>query len=401
MLIRKGLITMKRFFKPRPRSESGQILVIVGVGLIAMIAMVGLVVDGGYAWGEQRQAQNGADAMANGGATVIAQSLKGAPKASGDVGCAVEASASLNKVTNPTAYYTDVNGTLLTPAVQVPACSAGAGGAIPSSAQGVKAAGERTFNTFLARVVGVSTLTASADATAVAGLLTGTCSASSGCGLLPVTFPLTVTACDGTNRQVQIGSAEYPIVSPESATAANEVIVPICSSGPGAVGWLDFGCGNIGNTISDPCDISFPLPTWLHTEPGNTNSLDDTINGLYAGPVLGVADDSQVTIPINDNTCNTDPGPDQPTCPGGNGSGNGNNFYYHIPKVASFMLDRVYTSGGNSAECNSPPGSPFIGGNGATGCFKGWFIQYSDQGPVGAGATGPNDPGIIGIQLIR
>jgi hypothetical protein len=143
------------------------------------------------------------------------------------------------------------------------------------------------------------------------------------------------------------------------------------------------------------------LPTWLHTEPGNTNSLDDDINGLFAGPVLGVADDSQVTIPINDNTCNTDPGDNQPTCPGGNGSGNGNNFYYHIPKVASFMLDRVYTSGGNSAECNELPGAPFIGGNGATGCFKGWFIQYSTQGPVGAGATGPNDPGIIGIQLIH
>jgi Flp pilus assembly protein TadG len=391
---------MKRLFRGN-RDERGQILVIVGVGLIAMIAMVGLVVDGGYAWGEQRQVQNGADAMANAGATVIAQSLKGAPKTSGDVGCAVEASASLNGVANPTAVYTDVYGVTLTPAVQVSACAAGAGGSIPSAAQGVKVQGERTFNTFLARVIGIDQMTASTTATSVAGLLTSTCTASSGCGLLPVTFPLTLTACDGTNNQVQIGSAQYPIVDPASANASNEVIVPICSSGPGAVGWLDFGCGNLATTISNPCDVSFPLPSWLHTEPGNTNSLDDTLNGLFAGPVIGVADDSQVTIPINDNTCNTNPGDSVFTCPGGDGSGNGNNFYYHVPKVASFMVDQVYTSGSNSPECNVAPGSPFIGGSGATGCFKGWFIQYSDVGPVGAGATGPNDPGIIGVQLIR
>lgn len=387
---------MKRFL--RRDTEGGQILVIVAGGLLAMVAMVGLVVDGGYAWGMQRQAQNGADAMANAGTTVVAQYLKGASKTAGDVGCAVEASATLNKIENPRAEFTDVEGNLLN--VDVPACSAGGGGAIPATAQGVKAYGDRSFNTFLIRVVGIDQATASATATAVAGLLTSPCTGA-GCGILPVTFPLTLTLCDGTNNQIQIGTPEYPLVDVASANASNEVIIPICSTGPGAVGWLDFGCGNLANTISNPCDISFPLPTWLHTQPGNTNSLDDLLNGLFAGPQLGVADDSQVTIPINDNTCNTDPGDDVYDCPGGNGSGNGNNFYYHVPKVASFMVDRVYTSGSNPTECNSAPGSPHIGGNGATGCFKGWFIQYQTVGPVGPGATGPNDPGIIGIQLIR
>ena len=85
---------MKRIFKREETSEQGQILVIVGVGMLVMIAMVGLVIDGGNAWGQQRQTQNGADAMANAGATVIAQSLKGATKTDGDVGCAVEQAAS-------------------------------------------------------------------------------------------------------------------------------------------------------------------------------------------------------------------------------------------------------------------------------------------------------------------
>ena len=368
-----------------------------------MIAMVGIVVDGGYAWGQQRQAQNGADAMANAGATVIAQSLKGVTptKTSGDVGCAVEAVATLNRSQNAVSYYTDVQGNLLSPLAQVPAC--GDTSLIPSSAQGVKAKGERSFDTFLAKVVGITRLTASAEATAVAGLLTRTCTATSGCGLLPVTFPLTLTSCDGTNQQIQIGGTQWPLVTPETANATNEVIVPICSSGPGAVGWLDFGCRpNLAETITNPCpNYSFPLPTWLHTEPGNTNSLDNELNSMFAGPQLGVADDGIATIPINVNTCNTDPGPSQPTCPGGNGSGNGNNFYYYIPRVASFMVDQVYTSGGNSPECNTGPGGPAIGGNGATGCFKGWFIAYLEEGPVGPGATGPQDPGVIGIQLIR
>ena len=46
------------------RDERGQVLVIVAGALVALIAMVGLVIDGGYAWGQQRDTQNGADAAA-------------------------------------------------------------------------------------------------------------------------------------------------------------------------------------------------------------------------------------------------------------------------------------------------------------------------------------------------
>src|SRR5574338_482228 len=192
---------MKRIFKRKESSEQGQILVIVGVGMLVMIAMVGLVIDGGNAWGQQRQTQNGADAMANAGATVIAQSLKGATKTDGDVGCAVEQAASLNGVGNPKATYTDVNGSVL--GVDVGPCVAGGGATIPSTAQGVKASGDKVFDTYLARVVGVDKMTASAQATAVAGLMTAPCPASD-CNLLPVTFPLTISACNGTNQQIQI-----------------------------------------------------------------------------------------------------------------------------------------------------------------------------------------------------
>ena len=53
------------------RSRSGQVLVIVALGMVAFIAMVGLVIDGGNAWGQQRETQNGADSAAKAGAAVI------------------------------------------------------------------------------------------------------------------------------------------------------------------------------------------------------------------------------------------------------------------------------------------------------------------------------------------
>jgi Flp pilus assembly protein TadG len=381
------------------RDERGQILVIVAVGLVAMVAMVGLIIDGGNAWGQQRKTQNGADAMAEAGATVIAAKLKGASKTDGDVGCLVATAATQNGITGTTAYYTDVTGTFLPGQPTVGAC--GSGGAIPLGAAGVKAVGQRQFNTVLMRVVGFSQLTSSATATAVAGTLSATCPASAGCPVLPVTFPFTAVMCDGTNRQIQIGTSEWPLVDPAAANASNEVIIPLCTTGPGAVGWIDYGCGgNLAQSITNPCAASIPIPSWIHTSSGNPNNVDSEVNS-YAGPVLTVPDDTIVLIPINDNTCNTDPGANQPNCPGGNGSGNGQNFYYHIPYFAGFMIDRAYIQGNNRTPCNNPPGNPSSGGNGATSCFKGWFVSYVTSGTVGSGATGPQDPAAVGIQLIR
>ncbi len=65
---------------PRTRAEDeprGQILIIVAAALVIMVAMTGLVVDGGYAWGQQRDNQNAADAASEAGAVVLAEKLTG------------------------------------------------------------------------------------------------------------------------------------------------------------------------------------------------------------------------------------------------------------------------------------------------------------------------------------
>jgi hypothetical protein len=52
-------------------SERGQILVIVAVGMVALLAMAGLVADGGIAFANRRQAQNVADAASMAATRII------------------------------------------------------------------------------------------------------------------------------------------------------------------------------------------------------------------------------------------------------------------------------------------------------------------------------------------
>ena len=107
-----------------------------------------------------------------------------------------------------------------------------------------------------------------------------------------------------------------------------------------------------------------------------------------------------VYVPIHDNTCGTKPADSDPVCPGGNWTGNGNNVHYHIPYWVGFKLDGAFTQG-NDAECNQLPGAPFSGGNGATGCLKGWFVsKVIAPGPISTVVINPGDPVALAIALI-
>jgi Flp pilus assembly protein TadG len=61
-------ITMTPRTAPRTRASDGQIIVIFALGLVAMIAMVGLVLDGGSTFAQRRGQQNAADMAALAGA---------------------------------------------------------------------------------------------------------------------------------------------------------------------------------------------------------------------------------------------------------------------------------------------------------------------------------------------
>jgi len=393
---------------PRTGDPRGQVLAIVAVGMIGILAMVGLVIDGGYAWAQQRETQNGADAVALAGAAVIQQDIGGNPRTNGDVGCAVEDAAEANGIDLERAVYTDAFGDALVPEVPVGACSAGGGGAIPDGAQGVRGEGSQDFDTFLMQVVGFNQMTAEADAVAVVGRYGGVTGA-----ILPVTIPLTLSTCDSSLAEYTVGEGPWAFRPTQAErTAQTLVTLPLCDAGPGSVGWLDMGCRpNIEEFITNPCDLQIPIPDWLHTQTGNVNNLEDVITdytGTNGSPTSwGISDDSIVSLPIHTNTCDVDPG-NLSYCPPTNADenqwkGEGDNLYYYVSGWVGFMVDQAHTSGGDIA-CRQAPGTPVLVNPtpaGKVGCLKGWFVEQVTPGPIVVGEINPDDPGAIGVTLVN
>ncbi len=400
---------MNRSTSMSTRSERGQTLVITAIGLVVMIGLVGLVIDGGHAWGKLRQTQNGADAVAKSGAVVIQQMLaEVGTQTDGTVGCAVADMAAANDVDLISAEYTDHLG-----AVTGPVGACGSGAPIPDGAQGVKATTEDEFDTFLGGIVGVQTFTATTDATAVVGVQQDVCPAAAGCGALPVTFPQVGEICDDTEFEFTIGEMDtdgiyepYELL-PEGTTLtqSNMAIIPLCPGSPGSVGWLDFGCGNLANHIENPCNGSIPIPSWEQTHTGNINCCEDELEEL-TGDVVGLPEegDTLVAIPIHDNTCSDQPADDDPTCESldDEWSGNGNNNFYHMTFWIGFKIDQANTSGSDTP-CETAPGTPqMVNPGGGVGCLKGWIIdRYDSPGSVELGPIDPGDPVTTGIVLIE
>ena len=394
------------------RHERGQTAIMAGLSMIVLVSLVGLVIDGGFAWGRQRQTQNGSDSVAMAGTVVIQHHLarQGTPT-DGDVGCSVAEAADVNEVVLVTAHYTDAEGGILS---AVGPC--GSTGAIPTGAQGVKATTEQTFDTFVAGVFGMQQWTALADATAVVAESVDVCPASAGCGALPVTFPQTFDICDDTGAQYTIADVDvdgnwvpYELL-PGTAVLDqdNLAIIPLCPDNPGSVGWLDFGCGNLANHIDNPCNATFPIPSWEQTHTGNINCCEDELTDL-TGPLWGIPEDADkvVMIPIHDNTCSEDvvpDVPDDPTCEplDVEWSGNGNNNYFHMLFWIAFKFDQAHVSGSDN-ECEQPQGTPqMVNPGGGVGCLKGWIVgRFDAPSSVIIGPINQGDPVRTSVTLVE
>lgn len=406
--------------------ERGQVLVIVAAGMTILIAMVGLVIDVGHGWGQQRETQNAADAAAKAGAMQVQRHYASEVVTSGDVGCAVEDSAAENQVELDTMVYTDFEGDALVPEMVVADC--GTGGVIPEEAQGVRVVATQTFDTFLAGVIGVSEMTSRAAATAIVGTTPGICPAESGCGALPVTFPQNFGVCDDTEATYTVEKdtdgvwQPYELV-PEGAplNASNLAVIPLCDvDSPGSVGWLDFDCGsNLQDEVGTPCNEYIPIPDWLKTQTGNINSAEDEMR-THTGDVPGTpanegvtiaqAEDEVLLLPIHTKTCDIDPG-DQDYCPPSPAienqwKGQGDNLYYYVDLWIGFKIDAAYMSGGD-VECKSPntQGQPILDSPvpaGKVGCLKGWITGwYSAPGGIEAADLTPGQPVPLKVGLVN
>jgi hypothetical protein len=420
--------------------QRGQIIVMMAGGMVAVILVVALIVDGGNAWAQRRIVQNGSDAMAQSGAIVLARRFAGATAPVGgwdaEVNAKVQASATANGILNATAYYTDICGLLLKPdgskalnpdGTEDLAHAAQVGsGALPGGSAttpdcptasvgpvaGVMVIGAKNFKTYLTGVIGMNSLDATARATAVTGYLQGNCTATGGtsCAVLPVTVPVNIVSCDGSNNPINTGTAW--VLGPVYK-------VPLCQNGPGNVGWLDWtppggGTSELIGSIQSPNNPAINLPSWQYvTETGNVNSAGvETALRAYDGQV--------VLIPQFDQTCGPGPHgtPDSTVpaintppnygCPAGALGGNGAQQWYRLPSFAYFQFcistdsacvaigatHGAYVNGNNRPVCDT--------GNGATSCLVGRFVEILGTGTVGPGVGGgTTSTKAIGIQLIQ
>jgi hypothetical protein len=405
------------------RGERGQILALFAIGLLALLVAVGVVIDGGNAMAQQRDSQNGADSAAEAGTTVIAQYLMGGSSATGATGTctpnpsdgnawdlevckSVYGSAAANGITITTASYTDFKGDIV---------GLVGSGTFPTNAQGVRVQDSRTFDTYFARVIGQSSMTASTDATAVTGVITTLCQPGMGCGLFPITVPYVTSNCDNNGTLVP-GQGPWPFLGDADTSASNEAIVPLCKDkngdigggSAGSVGWLDFStalgvqtngacANNFRNAILSPCVVALPFPTWIQTFTGGVGkggpAIQDALNAYHG---------DTVQIPLFDGTCKTKPaGTSLSACAPGD-IGTGVNTWYHIPSFGSFKVDAFYINGNDRKQCGQAPGAPFVSGNGANGCFKGWWVvALPGPGAIDLQGVTPSTSNKLGVQLIR
>jgi Flp pilus assembly protein TadG len=360
-------------------------LVIVAVALLAMIAMVGLVIDGGHAWGQQRDTQNGTDAAAHAGAIRLSDNRPAiyagtaVPHSDNDVLAAIYETAGQNDIDVDSAFYTNFYGDRLTPEVAVGSLGSADP---PVAALGVDVTASKEFETFIAGVMGFGSMTAETSAAA----RTGPLSIAGANTVLPVTFPITITGCDGTNKVVHHTSgADWELNVP--------YIVPLCQGDPGNVGWLDWtptagGMSEVIASVKTPNNPPLTIPEWHYsTQTGNSSAagLENAI-AKYAvppDPQSNAEPGTTVLIPLFDATCR-----DRPSGTGGNrpcdhGEGVGSNMWYHFKDWVAFEIDWVNLNGGSTV-CSQAALIPGATGNGSTGCFRGTFRSYRGPGVLEA-----------------
>lgn len=278
----------------RRADERGQVLPLMAGGLVALILLLGLVIDTGVAFQARRTAQNIADLAVMAGTRIIAQHYldPSLTLTSADVHAAITGNAALNGCTSPCTW----SGEYVRPTVTGTWATMGpvtTSGAIPSGAQGVTVTTDRDAETFFIRIIGMNEWPVAAAATGMASQL-----ADPPAGIL---IPIGVFDSD------------YEAGRTYELTEGYE--------GPGNFGWISWlgspSAPTLAASLCDPNNPAFTFPTWFDGATGMMNSSDvrTCLDGY-------IADQTVVYVPIWRQTNNH----------GGSG------LQYEIIQVAAFVL---------------------------------------------------------------
>lgn len=239
-------------------AQRGQTLALFALIMaFVVIPAVGLVVDGGYALGQRREAQNASDFAALAGARIVAEKVANDTTNGTDanVQAAITNSIAVNKG-SPVTFWTSTskdannNPCTATPTGQ-PGCDfpyyvnssgafagyVGAAAAIPSGSAGVRLNASRKWTPFFVGGI-VGNWTATATATAMGGYAAG--------GPGGNVFPVGIAQAFFTGRQPCSGSSPATTNVNGSGTCDPQHLTPGSLNVPGGFGWLKFGCSGDG-----------------------------------------------------------------------------------------------------------------------------------------------------------
>jgi Flp pilus assembly protein TadG len=236
------------------RRERGQMIVLFAITVTALILVVGLVIDGGNALVQRREAQNAADFSALAGARIITQRISGDTTNGTDanVALAINRSMAINQASPVTfgppsgpVYVNDLGA--IVPAAGLNASYVG-NGLIPAGASGVKVSASQTFTPYFTGLAGINSMTASAEATAKGGYSAGPPSG---------VFPVGIAEAFFNARQPCSG----PVVTTPGDPCSPMKLTPGTLNVPGGFGWLKFGCPGygLGQGNDGGCDNNKPF----------------------------------------------------------------------------------------------------------------------------------------------
>ena len=207
----------------------------------------------------------------------------------------------------------------ISPGEWVEVGSLGEGMPPPPKAQGVRASAGRDFGATFGRAIGFDEFTATAEATAVMGRLTGGT-------FLPLVLPVSPSECTNSGflqpfddpNKTSMWFMSNPGSSHPSGT---EYVVPLCKTGGGSFMFLDLDPDlDCGEEVLRPPSIQFDtFPVDIDTDTGG-DCQKKVADAIDAADLQGKV----VLIPICDNDCIT---------------GSGSNAQYHVVRIAAFYVD--------------------------------------------------------------
>jgi uncharacterized Zn-binding protein involved in type VI secretion len=288
------------------RRDRGQVVVMAVGGMAALLVVVGMVIDGGFAWARHREVQNAADLASLAGTRLVAANLGGQHVQDRDVYAAIVRIADLNNHAVLPGLGTTAGPVYVDAAFATVGAVRNDEGNIPAGARGVRVPqAQLSWHPFLVSLVGIGTMSASAAATSITEVGTSVPCAFCVIGTNPPPFSLQ----SGSTRLTVDGGA---IASDGGLTAQGNPIIQ--STGTGAA--IDvFGtvtlCQNCVTLpavtrltarvpdplafLADPVAGTTTLPAVNASGPGTTVTISP---GTYAGITIS----ANATVQLNPGT---------------------------------------------------------------------------------------------------